>query len=467
MSNETNSIEHVLSTLEKLDEESDVSEKRETLTAFGEAAVALPPGDRGLLLAEAQHVLSWMQAPVRTLKSYVDQAAEKTGTGEQDANGSGQTLGYTDPTPAEEPVDGADLLEELAATFRRYVVLPKGAPAALALWTLWSFCFREFTVAPILAITSPTKRCGKSTLLHLLEALVARPQMASNITAAAVYRVVEQAQPTLLIDEADSFMDRGSRLRNVLNAGHLETGQVVLCSGDDHAVRRFSAHSPKAIALIGELPSTIEDRSVSIGMRRKRPGEEVQKLHLDRIRHECRDLRRQMARWVQDHSGELDTTDTDVPEELDDRSADNWRPLLAIAERVGGMWTKRAQSAARMLSGGEQGRETEAAIELLRDIHAVFCNEDQTRIRSRTLAEKLGELEARPWATWSNGKSITQNALAQLLRPFDIRPRGLWFGTGKESGSNYRGYERADFQDAFLRYGITEEAGAREPQEAA
>ena len=38
--------------------------------------------------------------------------------------------------PWHEPVDGAKLLDELATTFERYVVLPKYAACALALWVL-------------------------------------------------------------------------------------------------------------------------------------------------------------------------------------------------------------------------------------------------------------------------------------------------------------------------------------------
>lgn len=475
MSNENDRIETTLAELEKLDEEASLEEKNEALEAFAEAVIELPAGTQALVLDDARELLTWVSAPARTLQEYVDQASDSEADGEQDT--SGQSLGYTDPTPAEEPVDGSDLLREFTATFRRYVALPDGAPTALALWTLFNFCFREFTVAPILAITSPTKRCGKSTLLHVLEALVSRPQMASNITAAAIYRVVEGAQPTLLIDEADSFMRQEGRHRNILNAGHLETGEVVLCSGDQHDVRRFSAFGPKAIARIGNLPPTLDDRSISLPMRRKAPGEEVQQLRLDQIRAECRELRQRMVRWVQDHRDDLDTTGTDVPDELDDRAADNWRPLMAIAELIGGLWFKRAASSARLLSGGEQGQETETAIELLHDIHTVFSEQDVDRIPTETLLNKLADLGGRPWATWSNGDSITDMDLARLLRPFGIRPKDYHFSDKHaevvdsderdELPKTLRGYEWQDFEESFLRYRIIEPDNLQEAQEAA
>ena len=61
-------------------------------------------------------------------------------------------------------------------------------------------------IAPILALTSPEKRCGKSTVLALLKSLVLRRLPCSNITSASLFRAVEAWAPTLLIDEADTFL---------------------------------------------------------------------------------------------------------------------------------------------------------------------------------------------------------------------------------------------------------------------
>ena len=44
--------------------------------------------------------------------------------------------------------------------------------------------------------------------------------MSANITAAAIFRTVEAARPTLLIDEADSFLSDKEDIRGVLNAGY-------------------------------------------------------------------------------------------------------------------------------------------------------------------------------------------------------------------------------------------------------
>jgi Protein of unknown function (DUF3631) len=119
-----------------------------------------------------------------------------------------------------EPVDGAALLNELASLVRRFVVLPKNAPEALALWVVHTYAFRLRDVSTYLGIESPEKRCGKTTLLTVLSELVHRPVVASNISSPAFFRVIEETRPTLLIDEADTFLQGNDELRGILNSGY-------------------------------------------------------------------------------------------------------------------------------------------------------------------------------------------------------------------------------------------------------
>jgi hypothetical protein len=154
-------------------------------------------------------------------------------------------------TPWETEVDGAAWLDTVAGLLRRYVVLPPHADTALALWALWTFAFDAFDTAPILTITSPLPRCGKTTVTGLLTAIVHRPLMASSVTAAVIYRVIEQRHPTLLIDEVDSFLSLHEEMRGILNSGHQRDGARVLRSvGDEHEPRDFSTWCPKVLALI-------------------------------------------------------------------------------------------------------------------------------------------------------------------------------------------------------------------------
>jgi hypothetical protein len=88
--------------------------------------------------------------------------------------------------------------------------------------------------------------------------------------------------PTLLLDEGDTYLRHNEDLRGVIDAGHQRNGAVIRTVGEDHEPRRFSVFAPVVIAAIGDLPATIEDRSIKIPMRRRRPDEQVESLRLDR-----------------------------------------------------------------------------------------------------------------------------------------------------------------------------------------
>src|SRR5262249_48117462 len=175
-----------------------------------------------------------------------------------------------EPEPWPSKITGSELLHQLERIFNLYVILPPGAAAMLALWTVHTYLLDAAAVSPIVAVSSPEKRCGKTIVLELLQALVFRPLPASNITAAAVFRSIESFKPALLIDGAETFIRDNEELRGVLNSGQRRRQAFVLrCDGDNYVPRRFSTWCAKAIALIGRLPSTIEDRSIVINMRRK------------------------------------------------------------------------------------------------------------------------------------------------------------------------------------------------------
>ena len=245
--------------------------------------------------------------------------------------GQGQPLVLIDPTPWPEPVDGADLLNDQVTAFERYLALAPHSAYALALWVLHAFCLPIASSNPRLAITSPQKRCGKTTLVSVLSKLVPRPLAAANITPAAIYRAIEACTPTLLLDEADTFLRDNHELRGVLNSGHCRaTAFVVRSVGDDHEPRCFATWCPMAIAAIGRLPPTLMDRSIIIEMRRSRDDEKVMRLRIDRT-PDLDELAAKAARWTADHLQALRDFDPDVPVALDDRARDNWRPLLAIA----------------------------------------------------------------------------------------------------------------------------------------
>ena len=63
------------------------------------------------------------------------------------------------------------------------------------------------------------------------------------------------------------------------------------------------------------------------------------------------DLFQHSPRLAQDLGDDLAFAEPSIPSALGDRAADNWRPLLAIADAVGGHWPETARQAAIVLAG--------------------------------------------------------------------------------------------------------------------
>jgi hypothetical protein len=364
------------------------------------------------------------------------------------ADGSGlqgRAVVLPEPEPWENPVDGAALLDNIVAAIRRYVVLPEYAARACACWVVHTFLAEHFLVSPRLCISSPTKGCGKTTLLDVLSRLVLRPLLASNVTPAAVFRVIDKYKPCLLIDEADTFLGVNDELRGVLNSGHRKGGAVLRVTGEDLEPRQFATFAPCSIALIGTLPPTLADRSIPVELNRRRPNEPVESFRPDRAGH-LDSLARQAARWAWDNAVAVAAADPKMPEEVTNRARDNWRVLKAIASVAGGKWPGYIDDAA---SAAQARVEDEASrLELLlEDIRAVGFSGNDTEVKSADLVQRLIELEGRPWADLSRGKPLTPNRLARLLKPLAIGPQNV----GPEK-SRARGYKREQFEDAFERY---------------
>jgi putative DNA primase/helicase len=378
--------------------------------------------------------------PVGALDKLVRQAQARA------ANRSAE-LPHWHVEPWPDPVDGDALLDSLRRVFRHYIVLPQGADIALALWVLHAWTYDAGDISPFLVLVSPTKRCGKTSVLIILYFLTPRSELSANITASVLFRYIEATRPTLLIDEADSFVKDNEELRGILNSGHTKTAASVIRNVEvngEHKPQRFSTWAPKAIATIQKLADTLEDRAVIVTLQRKARDAKVERLRR-RDSDEFADLRRQATRWAADNFERLKDPDPLVPEALNDRAADNWRPLLAIADLAGGEWPQRAREAARLLSG--EGHDAASLnVLLLGDCQSAFG--DETVIRSADLVAKLAADPERPWAEYNRGKPITQRQLAKLLGGFQIisdtvHPPGLPQG---------KGYQRAHFEWAWEAY---------------
>jgi hypothetical protein len=133
-----------------------------------------------------------------------------------------------------------------------------------------------------------------------------------------------------------------------------------------------------------------------------------------------------------------------VPDELPDRAADAWEPLLAVADAAGGDWPARARRAAVALQADREDEES-AGLRLLADCRVVFDRSEVDRLATDRLIEGLRDDDEAPWANLRD--PLTRERLAALLRPFGVRSRQM-----KIAGAKVRGYVRETFADAWDRY---------------
>jgi putative DNA primase/helicase len=362
--------------------------------------------------------------------------------------GQGRPLEFPKIEPWPDRVDGAALLGEVHDLFSRFVVMPAYGAAAVALWTAHTYSFDLGLCTPRLAIESVQKRSGKTTILMLLGQLVRRPLSTASLTAATLYRSVEMVHPCILVDEADHFTNAQGReeLRALLNAGFTRGGQALRLTGEDYLPRQFSCFCPAAIALNGRLWDQLEDRSVRLRQQRRLRSEVIERLNLAKL-GSFHAIARRLRRCSDDSRSAIAAAEPQVPDSLNDRAADCWRPLFAVADDAGGRWPELARQAALALSGDDDATET-MATRLLRDLRELFDGSPSGVLFSTEIIISLLAREEHGWAEMGRaGRPLSTIGLARLLHPFHIVP-----STVRRGFDTAKGYERQQFEDAWRRY---------------
>lgn len=373
---------------------------------------------------------------------------------------AGKEMVFPEIDPWPDEVDGSNLLIDIVRMLDRYLFLPPGAATAIALWILHAHAHDTAYISAILALTSPTPACGKTTTMEIIGALVPKPLSASNITSAALFRAVEKWSPTLLVDEADTFIRDSDELRGIINCGHNRSSAYVIRTvGDGYEPMQFKTWAPKVIALIGKLPPTLASRAIHIELTRLKEGEARQEVRADKMAH-LKPLRRMAARWVENNADDLRKGEPDIPAALSGRTADNWRHLLAIADVAGGDWPERARKAAEVLSSEDDSRT--ASELLLSDIRDLFEIKGVDRMFSKDIALELERMEGRPWPEWKGGKPISANQIARILSGFKVKSQTIWIGE-----DSAKGYTLDQFDDVFSRFSDIKTSIRQNPQKTA
>jgi len=236
----------------------------------------------------------------------------------------------------------------------------------------------------------------------------------------------------------------------VLNANR--RGSPVGRAAGKEGTKTYWTYAPIAIAAIGKLTNTLTQRSIIINMQRRPPDVSLERLNeldptflmgMGLIRDEIR-------KWVNTSKLEQDPENPVI-----NRYADNWRPLLAIADSLDR--GDEAREAALAMCAGLPDEDPK--VDLLMDIRDIFDALGVDRVFSRDLLEKLHDLEAGMWLEWQGPQGdqqphkLTASEMARMLRDFKIKSRTISpLGGRATRGPSAQGYWRSDFESAWASY---------------
>jgi hypothetical protein len=430
-----------------------------------------------------------------------------------------ETVIFDTIIPHPDPVNIAELLADIETVITRHVILSDHAATALAVWVLHTYTFELRDTVAYVAIESPEKRCGKTTLLSVLAAMACKSLIASNITVGALFRAIHTCTPTLFIDEADTFLAGNSIMRGIINSGNTRRTAYVLrlsaakknqvgrephaCApsapskiaeravtlapiggegrgegatasnsqlsttnsqpasvhqpstfnsqppeSTDSGLKKYSCWCPKVIAMIGEVPDTIADRSIVVKMARKLTTESC----LPLAALDTAEIKAKCTRFALDMGHFISSAPKIPAEGLNDRASDTFDPLFVIARLAGNEWEQKLRAAALGLSSTADVENSGSG--LILDIADIFMECASEKMFSRDIVDQLrdGAMKSQTMKY----STINEFEISRALRHYHIRPSILRIG--KEVG---RGYLGTDFREALTRYVSEKDIKAR------
>lgn len=352
--------------------------------------------------------------------------------------------------------DGAAVLDDVYDFLDRFVAYPSGhAHVAHTLWIAHAHAMDAWESTPRIAFLSPEPGSGKSRALEVTELLVPRPVEAVNVTPAYLFRKVDadEGRPTILYDEIDTVFGPRAKdneeIRGLLNAGHRRHAVAGRCvvRGKEIFTEEIPAYCAVALAGLGDLPDTIMTRAIVIRMRRRAPDEVVEPYRRRVHRPEGERIAGALAEWAASVEDDLTDTWPDMPDGIEDRHADVWEALLAIADAAGGAWPELARAAAvslvSLVSDAKGGTHS-LGIQLLADLRTIFGDNDV--MTTSLLLLELCAIDDSPWGDL-RGKPLDARGLSNRLRQYGVTPKQVRVGDKTQ-----KGYRREDLHDAWSRY---------------
>ena len=344
-----------------------------------------------------------------------------------------------------------NLVGDLVAFVRRYVVMSEDKLLVIALWIIHTHIIRAFDQTPYLVVTSPEKQCGKSRLLEVLELLVSRPWLVLEPSEAVVYRQVNAKSPTLLLDEVDAIFnprraDKHEGLRALLNAGHRRGATVPRAMNFGKDVEHFRVFCAKVLAGIGTLPDTITDRSIPIRLERKTREEKTARFFRREAEPVAEELSDRAEKWADANESALADARPTMPEELSDRMQEGCEPVAAIADLLDCGIEARA-ALVRLLAVERLDSQETMRVRLLRDLRMIFNRRPKARAAfTESLITELLHIPESGWDSYYR-RQIDAKDLASLLRHYGVKPT-----TVRNKHQVAKGYKRDDLVPVWERY---------------
>lgn len=364
--------------------------------------------------------------------------------------------------PSEHLVKGADVLDDVTAFLRHYSVYPNEHCApTYALWIAHTHASTSSYITPRIIFSSPEPGSGKTRDLELGSLLAHNPKLTISATTAAIYRRIAQAAdegelpPTFFYDEVDAIFGRTvtpqtEDLRALLNSGYKRGATVDRCEGDAKRmkVREFPVFAPAALAgLAGNMPATITTRAITIHKRKRAPGEKVHPYRERDAEIEAKPIRDDLATWIGSVAERLAQARPTMPRGVEDRPAEVWEALLAIADEAGEHWPETARAACRHFVLDTEPEEQSLGVQLLADCQSIINGRD--RITTEELVLELRKIDEAPWGDM-HGKQIDPRRLASMLKKYGVRSAQIRIGDRTVKGYTVGGAQ--GFHDAWKRY---------------
>jgi hypothetical protein len=350
----------------------------------------------------------------------------------------------------EDAKQGRRMIEAVHGFLGRFIAYPSDdAHVAHSLWVAHTHLMPVWESTPRIAFLSAEPASGKTRALEITELLVPGPVSAVNVSPVYLFRKVGNEEgATILFDEIDTVFGPKAKdneeIRGLLNAGHRRGAVAGRCvvHGKTVTTEEIPAYSAVALAGLGWLPDTILSRSVIVRMRRRHQGEQVEQFRRRIHRVEGDRIRQLIEVWSKAVSSSI--TWPDMPAEIQDRDADVWESLIAVADVVGGTWPSRARVAAVALVAANKDTEPSLGVRLLADLRTVFGDADE--MASKSILVALTAMEEAPWGD-IKGKPLDERGLARRLRQYGVRSKNIRIGSATP-----KGYSRADLHDQWQRY---------------